>query len=95
MLLLMQCDKVKLYLLDKTTKQARDYRQMRRTNQIILMKSIIIYKFRRQLLKSSAVVKTFMGKTVSKSWSIVIFAIAFIVILSGQMQHTATPFIRV
>jgi hypothetical protein len=37
----MQCDKVKLYLLDKTTKQARDYRQMRRTNQIILTKSII------------------------------------------------------
>jgi hypothetical protein len=37
----MQCDKVKLYLLDKTTKQGRDYRQMRRTNQIILTKSII------------------------------------------------------
>jgi len=40
-ILLMQCDKVKLYLLDKTTKQARDYRQKRRTNQIVLTKSII------------------------------------------------------
>lgn len=41
----MQCDKVKLYLLDNTTKQARDYRQMRRTNQIKLLKSIINSKF--------------------------------------------------
>jgi hypothetical protein len=37
----MQCDKVKLYLPDKTTKQARDYRQKQRTNQFKLTKSII------------------------------------------------------
>jgi hypothetical protein len=47
----MQCDKVKLYLFDKTTKQARDYRQKRRTNQIILMKSIINSKFTRHHVK--------------------------------------------
>jgi len=76
----MQCDKVKLYLLDIKTKQARDYRQKWRTNQTILTKSIIKLAYKS---KSCAVVKAFMGKAVSKPWPIVILAITFIVILSS------------
>lgn len=91
----MQCDKVKLYLLNKTTKQARDYRQKRPTNQIKLTNKSVNINLKGTLLKSSTVIKAFMGKAVSKPWSIVVLTITLIVILSGQMQYTTTPFVRV